>query len=120
MSKNIILADTKFEFGVILPLNSLEDPHTVTIYLADEVLAPDSSRYWDLETFASIHPTIHNIPASNHYSSSNKATQPRRTLDKQLLRNWLAREGLAGLKDKQLLVKSWRRREAITLNVGSE
>ncbi len=40
-SKGLILADTKFEFGL------LDD----TIILADEVLTPDSSRYWPAETY---------------------------------------------------------------------
>lgn len=38
-SKGLILADTKFEFG--------RDPLTNVITLGDEVLTPDSSRYWD-------------------------------------------------------------------------
>jgi len=40
-SKGLILADTKFEFGLI----------DGTIVLADEVLTPDSSRYWPAETY---------------------------------------------------------------------
>jgi phosphoribosylaminoimidazole-succinocarboxamide synthase len=39
----IILADTKFEFG------TLSDG---TLVLADEVLTPDSSRFWPKETYA--------------------------------------------------------------------
>ena len=35
----LILADTKFEFG--------NDPKTNVLTLGDEVLTPDSSRYWD-------------------------------------------------------------------------
>lgn len=41
-SKGLILADTKFEFGLI-------DGETT---LADEVLTPDSSRYWPAETYS--------------------------------------------------------------------
>lgn len=40
-SKGLILADTKFEFGL------LDD----IIILADEVLTPDSSRYWPAATY---------------------------------------------------------------------
>lgn len=40
-SKGLILADTKFEFGII----------DGEITLADEVLTPDSSRYWPAETY---------------------------------------------------------------------
>jgi len=41
-SKGVILADTKFEFGLI----------DGEITLADEVLTPDSSRYWPAETYS--------------------------------------------------------------------
>ena len=39
---NFILADTKFEFGV---------DEKNKVYLIDEVFTPDSSRYWDKETY---------------------------------------------------------------------
>ena len=41
-TRGIILADTKFEFGW----------HEGTLLLADEVLTPDSSRYWPREEYA--------------------------------------------------------------------
>ncbi|MEK6398742.1 MAG: phosphoribosylaminoimidazolesuccinocarboxamide synthase, partial [Terriglobus sp.] len=40
-SKGLILADTKFEFGFV-PAKDGSD----LLVLADEVLTPDSSRYW--------------------------------------------------------------------------
>ncbi len=58
--RGIILADTKFEFG------ARADATTV---LADEVLTPDSSRFW---------------PASEWHPGG---TQP--SYDKQIVRNWL-------------------------------
>lgn len=58
--KNIILADTKFEFG------QLEDG---SLILIDEVLTPDSSRYWPTEQY---------VPGANPPS-----------LDKQFLRDFL-------------------------------
>ena len=58
--RGIILADTKFEFG------RLEDG---SLILIDEVLTPDSSRYWPMERYA---------PGSNPPS-----------LDKQYLRDYL-------------------------------
>lgn len=61
--KGIILADTKFEFG------ELEDGN---IILIDEVLTPDSSRFWDKDTFVN-GSTPHNF-------------------DKQTLRNWLEKQ----------------------------
>ena len=61
----IILADTKFEFGVAAGSSSL--------VLGDEVLTPDSSRFW---------------PAS---SWSPGAAQP--SYDKQYVRDWLTSSG---------------------------
>lgn len=45
-SNGIILADTKFEFGV-----PVDDPHGDPI-LIDEVLTPDSSRFWPADQYA--------------------------------------------------------------------
>jgi phosphoribosylaminoimidazole-succinocarboxamide synthase len=42
-TKGIILADTKFEFGI--------DPDSGVITLGDEVLTPDSSRYWPADVY---------------------------------------------------------------------
>ncbi len=41
LTKNVIIADTKFEFGV----------HNGEIILIDEVLTPDSSRFWPAELY---------------------------------------------------------------------
>ncbi|MCR5580755.1 MAG: phosphoribosylaminoimidazolesuccinocarboxamide synthase [Pseudobutyrivibrio sp.] len=60
LSKGIIIADTKFEFGLD------EDGNMV---LADEMLTPDSSRFWPLEGYESGH------------------GQP--SFDKQFVRDWL-------------------------------
>lgn len=43
LDKGIIIADTKFEFG-------LDENHTLT--LIDEALTPDSSRFWSVDTYA--------------------------------------------------------------------
>jgi phosphoribosylaminoimidazole-succinocarboxamide synthase len=40
--RGIVIADTKFEFGVV----------DGELLLADEVLTPDSSRFWPIETYA--------------------------------------------------------------------
>jgi phosphoribosylaminoimidazole-succinocarboxamide synthase len=58
--RGIILADTKFEFGLDVAGN---------LVLADEVLTPDSSRYWPVEGYES------------------GKVQP--SFDKQYVRNWL-------------------------------
>jgi phosphoribosylaminoimidazole-succinocarboxamide synthase len=57
----LILADTKFEFG--------SDPASGRMVLGDEVLTPDSSRYWDKAA----------------YESGNR----NESFDKQIVRNWL-------------------------------
>ena len=41
-TKGILIADTKFEFGTVAG----------ELVLGDEVLTPDSSRFWPLETYA--------------------------------------------------------------------
>ena len=67
-ARGIILADTKFEFGA---------RPDGTIVLADEVLTPDSSRFWPADEW-----------------------QPGRTqqsYDKQIVRNWLLSPDAAGI-----------------------
>lgn len=44
LTRGIIIADTKFEFGL--------DEATGKIILIDEVLTPDSSRFWSLDVYA--------------------------------------------------------------------
>jgi len=46
-TKGLLLADSKFEFGLIADENDIEH-----ITLADEVLTPDSSRYWPADTYS--------------------------------------------------------------------
>ncbi|MCG2623549.1 phosphoribosylaminoimidazolesuccinocarboxamide synthase [Arthrobacter sp. I2-34] len=60
-ARGIILADTKVEFGT--------NPATGTIILGDEVLTPDSSRFWDAETY--------------------RPGQAQASFDKQFVRDWL-------------------------------
>lgn len=58
--RGVILADTKFEFGI---------DREGRLVLADEVLTPDSSRYWPADTYR------------------EGVVQP--SFDKQFVRNWL-------------------------------
>lgn len=60
LTKGIIVADTKFEFGV--------DAHG-ELKLADEVFTPDSSRYWRADDYTE--------------------GQVQQSFDKQFVRNWL-------------------------------
>jgi phosphoribosylaminoimidazole-succinocarboxamide synthase len=64
-TKGIILADTKFEFGV--------DPETGMITLGDEVLTPDSSRYWPADEY---------VPG-----------RAQSSFDKQFVRDWARSTG---------------------------
>jgi phosphoribosylaminoimidazole-succinocarboxamide synthase len=64
LTKGIIIADTKFEFG-------LDENGTLT--LMDEVLTPDSSRYWPVEG----------------YQAAFIAGQNPPSYDKQFVRDWL-------------------------------
>ncbi|CAO2657617.1 Nn.00g037430.m01.CDS01 [Neocucurbitaria sp. VM-36] len=65
----IVLADTKFEFGLDADDN---------VVLVDEVLTPDSSRFWPKET----------------WEENLGRAQP--SFDKQFLRDWLTGQGLKG------------------------
>ena len=49
-SKGIIIADTKFEFGLVGAGNPATD-----VVLIDEVLTPDSSRFWPAAQYAPGH-----------------------------------------------------------------
>ncbi len=62
LAKGLILADTKFEFGVT---------DQGELLLIDEALTPDSSRYWLAESF--------------------EPGRPQQNFDKQILRDWLER-----------------------------
>ncbi len=64
LTKGIIIADTKFEFGT---------DAAGTLYLIDEALTPDSSRFW---------------PADQYQVGSNPPS-----FDKQFVRDWLEASG---------------------------
>ncbi|MGC7589704.1 phosphoribosylaminoimidazolesuccinocarboxamide synthase [Bisgaard Taxon 46] len=64
LTKGIIICDTKFEFG-------LDENGTLT--LMDEVLTPDSSRFWSVDTY-------------------QEGTNPP-SFDKQFIRDWLQNSG---------------------------
>jgi phosphoribosylaminoimidazole-succinocarboxamide synthase len=68
LEKGIIIADTKFEFGL--------DESTDEVVLVDEILTPDSSRFWSKKTYA--------------------VGRGQDSFDKQYLRDWLTKEGLKG------------------------
>ncbi len=63
LSKGIIIADTKFEFGLL----------DGEIILIDEILTPDSSRFWPLDDY--------------------EAGRGQNSFDKQFVRDWLVNSG---------------------------
>ena len=71
MPKGLIIADTKFEFG-------LDDAGTLV--LMDEVLTPDSSRYWPVEGYEAAYQAGENPPS----------------FDKQFVRDWLEQVRING------------------------
>ncbi|HTC71504.1 MAG TPA: phosphoribosylaminoimidazolesuccinocarboxamide synthase [Solirubrobacteraceae bacterium] len=68
-ANGVILADTKFEFG----LDNSDRGSAATLVLGDEVLTPDSSRYWPVEGFEVGH--------------------GQASFDKQYVRDWAAGSG---------------------------
>jgi len=66
LTRGIIIADTKFEFGV---------DADGKLHLIDEILTPDSSRFWPLDTY--------------------KVGSSPDSFDKQYVRNWLDSIGFA-------------------------
>jgi phosphoribosylaminoimidazole-succinocarboxamide synthase len=71
LTKGMIIADTKFEFG-------LDDQGTLV--LMDEVLTPDSSRYWPVEGYDAAYAAGANPPS----------------YDKQFVRDWLEQVRING------------------------
>ncbi len=63
LSKGIIIADTKFEFGIL----------DGEIILIDEILTPDSSRFWPLDNY--------------------EPGKTQKSFDKQFVRDWLVNSG---------------------------
>jgi len=66
LSRGIIIADTKFEFGV---------DAAGRLHLIDEALTPDSSRFWPRDTY--------------------RVGESPESFDKQYVRNWLDSIGFA-------------------------
>ncbi len=102
LAKGIIIADTKFEFGL---------DEAGELVLMDEVLTPDSSRYW---------------PADSYQAGSNPPS-----FDKQFLRDWLEQAQVDGqpwnkqppaprLPDEVIAQTAAKYREAMQRLLGQE
>ncbi len=69
----VILADTKFEFGIDESDAARAAGHAHALVLGDEALTPDSSRYWPLDGY--------------------EVGRPQPSFDKQYVRDWAAQSG---------------------------
>lgn len=74
--RNLILVDTKYEFG----------KHKNNIYLIDEVHTPDSSRYFYAEG----------------YETRQKNGEPQKQLSKEFVRQWLIENGFQGKEGQRI------------------
>ena len=74
--QNLILVDTKYEFGLF----------NDEITLIDEIHTPDSSRYFYLDSYQS--------------RQTNKI--PQKQLSKEFVREWLIEQGFRGLKGQEI------------------
>ncbi|KAL8675007.1 MAG: hypothetical protein Q9168_000602 [Polycauliona sp. 1 TL-2023] len=95
--RGIIIADTKFEFGL--------DKETDQVVLIDEVLTPDSSRFWPVDRY--------------------KVGESQPSFDKQPLRNWLTDQGLKGkegveMTDEVIAMTGELYREAFERLIGKK
>jgi phosphoribosylaminoimidazole-succinocarboxamide synthase len=95
-SRGFICADTKFEFGFI----------NGELCLIDEILTPDSSRFWDIDKYI--------------------VGQPQPSFDKQPIRDWLSASGwnkeppAPQLPDQIVEMTSSRYKEVFTRLTGKE
>ncbi len=69
-SRGLILVDTKYELGIL----------DGKLVVSDEVNTPDSSRYWYADT----------------YAERFAAGEAQRQIDKEYVRQWLAKQGFTG------------------------
>ncbi len=74
--QNLILVDTKYEFGLF----------NGEITLIDEIHTPDSSRYFYLDS----------------YQSRQTHKIPQKQLSKEFVREWLIEQGFRGLKGQEI------------------
>ena len=94
LERGIILADTKMEFGMV----------DGQLFLIDELLTPDSSRFWDCEGY--------------------QPGQSQPSFDKQFVRDWLTSQGwnqeppIPNLPDDIVSATSQRYLEAFRLLTG--
>lgn len=74
--RNLILVDTKYEFGI----------YNGQVMLIDEIHTPDSSRYFYLDG----------------YAERQAANKPQKQLSKEFVREWLMANGFQGKEGQQM------------------
>ena len=99
--RGIIIADTKFEFGV---------DTGGTLRLIDELLTPDSSRFWPVERYAPGHaqPSFDKQPLRDYLASLKAASQ------------WNGEDPPPSLPEQVVTATSYRYLEAYRLLTGRE
>jgi phosphoribosylaminoimidazole-succinocarboxamide synthase len=80
LEQGLILADTKYEFGI----------YDGEIYLIDEIHTPDSSRYFYADGF----------------DERQEKGEPQKQLSKEFVRQWLISNGFQGLEGQKMPVMS--------------
>ncbi len=86
--KGLILADTKYEFGL----------YNGEVYLIDEIHTPDSARYFDIK---------------NYEESLKNNTAPTQK-SKEMVRQWLIKNGFQGQTGQKIPIMSYEWIEAIS------
>lgn len=76
LQQGLILADTKYEFGI----------YDGQIHLMDEIHTPDSSRYF----------------YADEYEERQRTGQPQKQLSKEFVRQWLMENGFKGKEGQQV------------------
>lgn len=87
LERGLILADSKFEFGLIT------SPSSEQLILVDELLTPDSSRYWSAAEY--------------------EPGRSQRSFDKQFLRDWLVQNGFKKGLEAGLEGNGWTMSEEV-------
>ena len=96
LTKNVIIADTKFEFGL---------DENGNLILGDEILTPDSSRFWPAEDY--------------------QVGKSQKSFDKQYIRDWIKSTGYnpesgTPIPDEVIQVTVDKYKEAYKLLTGKE
>ena len=82
--RGIVLVDTKLEFGL---------DQAGRLFLIDEILTPDSSRFWPIHTTPTSTSTSTSTPTTTTTASTENGVVEHVSFDKQFVRDYLTRIG---------------------------